>query len=47
LARHVPARARCRDALYLDGAVSGVWIPSAKRMDARAPLGPMIVVLRR
>jgi uncharacterized protein YigE (DUF2233 family) len=46
LARFMRDRLSCREALYLDGAVSGAWIPS-KRMDNRAPLGPMIVVLRR
>ena len=36
--------AKTPDALYLDGNVSGVWVPSRDRMDARVPIGPMIVV---
>lgn len=34
----------CRNALYLDGSVSGLWYPEAGRMDRRAPLGPMVAV---
>lgn len=37
----------CQNALYLDGVVSSLWVPSLKRLDARAPLGPMVVVLDR
>lgn len=37
----------CDDALYLDGVVSSLWDPSRNRMDDRAPLGPMAVVLGR
>ena len=37
----------CRDALYLDGAVSSLWPPAAQRMDNRAPLGRVIVVTAR
>jgi uncharacterized protein YigE (DUF2233 family) len=47
LARFMRDRLGCRDALYLDGAVSGAWIPSEGRMDDHAPLGPMIVVLAK
>lgn len=47
LARFMRDTFKCRDALYLDGAVSSAWIPSLKRMDDRAPLGPMVVVLAR
>jgi uncharacterized protein YigE (DUF2233 family) len=32
------------NALYLDGAVSSLWDPAAERLDARAPIGPMLVV---
>lgn len=32
------------NALYLDGAVSSLWDPATERMDARAPIGPMLVV---
>lgn len=35
----------CRDALYLDGTVSSLWEPARRRRDARAALGPMVVVL--
>ena len=34
---------KCRDALYLDGFVSSLWIPSGARMDNRAPLGPVVL----
>ena len=37
----------CRNALYLDGVVSSLWVPSLGRKDARYPLGPMIVVSGR
>jgi uncharacterized protein YigE (DUF2233 family) len=35
---------KCDDALYLDGAVSSLWVPSTGRLDASRALGPMIVV---
>jgi len=35
----------CKDALFLDGAVSSLWDPRANRRDAGHDLGPMIVVL--
>ena len=35
----------CRDALYLDGAVSSMWVPETGRLDHDYPLGPMLVVL--
>ena len=47
LARFMRDTLKCRDALYFDGAVSSAWIPSLKRMDDHAPLGPMVVVLAR
>lgn len=37
----------CRSALYFDGSVSSLWWPGERRMDARAPLGPMVVVFER
>jgi uncharacterized protein YigE (DUF2233 family) len=37
----------CRNALFLDGSVSSLWDPAAGRQDARAPLGPMLVVLQK
>lgn len=36
-------RIGCKDALYLDGSVSGLWDPAADRLDDRAPLGPIVV----
>ena len=44
LARLFRDKLGCRNALYLDGSVSGLWYPEAGRMDRRAPLGPMIAV---
>ena len=32
------------DALYLDGSVSALWDPARDRLDARAPIGPLLVV---
>lgn len=37
----------CTDAVYLDGYVSSVWIPSIGREDHNADLGPMVVVTRK
>ena len=37
----------CRNALYLDGAVSSLWDPEAGRRDSSRPLGPMVAVFRR
>lgn len=39
-------RLDCRDALYLDGAVSQLLDPASSRSDTGAPLGPVVVVLR-
>lgn len=44
LARYFRDVVKARDALYLDGSVSALWDPATGRMDARAPIGPMIVV---
>lgn len=35
----------CQNALFLDGAISSAWIPSAGRRDANHALGPMVVIL--
>ncbi|WP_426267351.1 phosphodiester glycosidase family protein [Sphingomonas sp. LHG3443-2] len=35
----------CRNALYLDGAVSSLWDPANGRMDSLVPIGPMIVAV--
>ncbi len=37
----------CRDALYLDGAVSSLWDPAAGRQDPSRSLGPLLAVFRR
>jgi uncharacterized protein YigE (DUF2233 family) len=47
LARFFRDELKCPDALYLDGAVSSLWLPSAGRMDSAFDLGPMIVVSDR
>ena len=38
---------KCADALYLDGAVSSLWLPAEGRMDSTFDLGPLIVVVGR
>ncbi|HEX2591640.1 MAG TPA: phosphodiester glycosidase family protein [Rhizomicrobium sp.] len=47
LARFLRDGLGCPDALYLDGAISSLWVPSQRRRDQGAELGPMIVVLER
>ena len=47
LARLFRDELHCENALYLDGAVSSAWIPSAGRRDSSHALGPMVVVLAR
>ncbi|MGN6515795.1 MAG: phosphodiester glycosidase family protein [Rhizomicrobium sp.] len=44
LARFLRDGMGCRNALYLDGAISSLWAPSLDREDSGAPLGPMLVV---
>jgi len=44
LARYFRDVVKAPNALYLDGSVSALWDPAADRMDARAPIRPMIVV---
>lgn len=46
-ARFFRDRLRCRNALFLDGAVSSLWSPSMGRNDDDHQLGPMVVVLSR
>lgn len=43
-ARYFRDELEAPNALYLDGSVSSLWDPSRGRQDARAPLGPLIVV---
>ncbi|WP_185829205.1 phosphodiester glycosidase family protein [Sphingomonas ginkgonis] len=45
-ARFFQQALHCRDALYLDGSVSSLWVPEHGRRDAFAAIGPMIVALR-
>jgi uncharacterized protein YigE (DUF2233 family) len=47
LARFFRDQLGCPDALYLDGVVSSLWLPSSNRMDSAHDLGPMVVVLDR
>lgn len=44
LARFLRDDLDCDNALYLDGAVSSLWVPSQGRRDNRAPLGPLLIV---
>lgn len=44
LARYFRDVLKTPNALYLDGAVSALWDPARGRMDARAPIGPMLVI---
>lgn len=37
---------KCKDALYLDGVVSSVYLPERKRTDSRVNLGPIIAVVQ-
>ena len=47
LARYFRDELKVKDALYLDGSVSALWDPAKGRMDARAPIGPLLVVTDR
>ncbi|WP_374405534.1 phosphodiester glycosidase family protein [Pelagerythrobacter sp.] len=44
LARYFRDELKTPDALYLDGSVSALWDPARGRTDARAPIGPLLVV---
>lgn len=44
MARFFRDELKTPNALYLDGAVSSLWAPSLKRIDAHSRLGPLIVV---
>ncbi len=37
----------CRDALYLDGVVSDLFVPALNRMDRRSVVGPLVAVFAR
>lgn len=45
LARFFRDALHCRDALYLDGAISSLWVPVEGRHTGGTGLGPMVVVL--
>ncbi len=47
LARFFRDALDCHDALYLDGTISSLWVPSQGRQDHAAKLGPMILVLKK
>ena len=47
LARFFRDALGCRNALYFDGAVSGLWDPAASRLDQGHPIGPMVAVFAR
>jgi uncharacterized protein YigE (DUF2233 family) len=47
LARLLRDSLGCRDALYLDGAVSSLWDRPAGRRDAYSRLGPLVAVFDR
>lgn len=47
LARLFRDRLRVKDALYLDGTVSSLWVPAQKRMDDSFALGPILVISDR
>lgn len=36
----------CAEALYLDGSISSLYAPALRRADARAPLGPMLAIVK-
>jgi prepilin-type processing-associated H-X9-DG protein len=37
----------CANALFLDGSVSSIYVPSLQRMDTLMPMGPIVGALRR
>jgi uncharacterized protein YigE (DUF2233 family) len=47
IARYFRDELKTPNALFLDGAISALWDPSAKRIDTNAALGPIIVVTSR
>jgi len=47
LARYFRDELETQNALYLDGNVSALWNPATARIDARGPIGPLIVVEKR
>lgn len=47
LARFYRDELKVRNALYLDGSVSQLWNPATERLDAGAPIGPILVIERK
>jgi len=47
LARFYRDELKVKNALYLDGSVSQLWNPATERLDAGAPIGPILVVERK
>lgn len=47
LARFYRDELKVANALYLDGTVSALWNPATDRVDAGAPIGPIVVVERK
>ncbi|MBL8657940.1 MAG: phosphodiester glycosidase family protein [Altererythrobacter sp.] len=47
LARFYRDELKVKNALYLDGSVSQLWNPATERIDAGAPIGPILVVERK
>ena len=47
LARFYRDELETPNALFLDGNVSALWNPATDRLDSGAPLGPLIVVIKR
>lgn len=47
LARFYRDELKVKNALYLDGSVSQLWNPATGRLDAGAPIGPILVVERK
>ena len=37
----------CTNALYFDGAVSSIWVPSENRLEIGSPIGPMVLIEKR
>ena len=47
LARFYRDELNVKNALYLDGNVSGLWNPATDRLDTGAPIGPIVVVEKK
>ena len=47
LARFYRDELNVKNALYLDGNVSGLWNPATGRLDTGAPIGPIVVVEKK